>query len=35
VVFEGVTYRALQDHASISVHTPPLVPALWEVVSGA
>jgi chitodextrinase len=32
VTFEGSTYRCIQAHTSISAWTPPVVPALWELV---
>jgi chitodextrinase len=32
VTFEGSTYRCIQAHTSISVWTPPVVPALWELI---
>ena len=35
VTYNGVTYKCLQAHTSLTVWEPPNVPALWQVVSGA
>ena len=34
VTYNGVTYRCLQAHTSQVGWEPPIVPALWQVVSG-
>lgn len=34
VTYNGLTYRAIQSHTSLTGWEPPNVPALWSVVSG-